>query len=102
MRRYRSVIKGSGAYLPEKIVSNKELAEKVDTSDDWIFARTGIRRRHIAADDEMTSDLGRKAAEEALAKANIDAGEIDLIVLATTTRTRRFQQRQRAFKLSSA
>jgi 3-oxoacyl-[acyl-carrier-protein] synthase-3 len=82
---YRSVIKGSGAYLPKKIVSNNDLSELVETSDEWIFARTGIRRRHIAADDELTSDLGRRAAHEALTDAEIDPGDVDMIVLATTT-----------------
>jgi 3-oxoacyl-[acyl-carrier-protein] synthase-3 len=81
----RSVIRGSGAYLPKKILSNKDLSDLVDTSDEWIFSRTGIRRRHIAADDELTSDLGRLAAEDALANAGVDAGDVDMIVLATTT-----------------
>ena len=85
MSRFRSVIKGSGAYLPEKILTNAELSKKVATSDEWIVARTGIRRRHIAADDEMTSDLGRKAAEDALTAAGIGPDDINMIVLATTT-----------------
>jgi len=83
--QYRSVIKGSGAYLPKKIVSNEDLSTLVDTSDEWIYARTGIRRRHIAADDEMTSDLARMAAQEALNNAKVDPSEVDMIVLATTT-----------------
>jgi len=83
--QFRSVIRGSGAYLPKKILTNKDLSDLVDTSDEWIYARTGIRRRHIAADDEMTSDLGRAAAQSALSDAGIDAGDVDLIVLATTT-----------------
>lgn len=85
MSQYRSVIKGSGAYLPKKIVSNEDLSTLVDTSDEWIYARTGIRRRHIAADDEMTSDLARMAAQEALNNAKVDPSEVDMIVLATTT-----------------
>ena len=85
MSQYRSVIKGSGAYLPKKIVSNKDLSTLVDTSDEWIYARTGIRRRHIAADDEMTSDLARMAAQDALTNAKVDPSEVDMIVLATTT-----------------
>ena len=85
MKLYRSVIRGSGAYLPEKILTNEALSEIVNTSDEWIYARTGIRRRHIAADDEMTSDLGRRAAEEALAKAEMAPEDVDLLVLATTT-----------------
>jgi len=85
VNQYRSVIKGSGSYLPKKIVSNKDLSALVDTSDEWIYARTGIRRRHIAADDEMTSDLARMAAQEALTNAKVDPSEVDMIVLATTT-----------------
>lgn len=85
MSQYRSVIRGSGAYLPKKVLSNKDLSNLVDTSDEWIFARTGIRRRHIAADDELTSDLGRLAAEDALVHAGVDVGDVDMIVLATTT-----------------
>jgi len=81
----RSVVIGSGGYLPEKILSNDDLAGSVNTSDEWIIARTGIRRRHIAADDEMTSDLGRMAALNAMADAGVEAADIDLIVLATTT-----------------
>ena len=85
MSQIRSVIMGSGAYLPKKILSNKDLSELVDTSDEWIFSRTGIRRRHIAADDELTSDLGRLAAQDALANAGVEPGDVDMIVLATTT-----------------
>jgi 3-oxoacyl-[acyl-carrier-protein] synthase-3 len=81
----RSVIRGSGAYLPKKILSNKDLSSLVDTSDEWIFSRTGILRRHIAADDELTSDLGRLAAEDALANAAVEPDDVDMIVLATTT-----------------
>ena len=85
MKLSRSVVIGSGGYLPEKILSNDDLAGSVNTSDEWIIARTGIRRRHIAADDEMTSDLGRMAALNAMADAGVEAADIDLIVLATTT-----------------
>ncbi len=81
----RSVIAGCGGYLPARIVHNDELAAKVDTSDEWIVERTGIRQRHVAADGEMTSDLARVAAERALADAGATADEIDLIVLATAT-----------------
>jgi 3-oxoacyl-[acyl-carrier-protein] synthase III len=83
--QFRSVIRGSGAYLPKKILSNKDLSSLVDTSDEWIFSRTGILRRHIAADDELTSDLGRLAAEDALANAAVEPDDVDMIVLATTT-----------------
>lgn len=85
MSQFRSVIRGSGAYLPKKILSNKDLSSLVDTSDEWIYSRTGILRRHIAADDELTSDLGRLAAEDALANAGVEPDDVDMIVLATTT-----------------
>ncbi|RJF78608.1 beta-ketoacyl-ACP synthase III [Rhodopseudomonas palustris] len=81
----RSVVLGCGAYLPKKVLTNAELAAKVDTSDEWIVQRTGIRERHIAAEGEYTSHLATKAAEAALANAGIDAQSIDLIVLATST-----------------
>jgi len=81
----RSVVIGHGAYLPERVVTNAELAGKVDTSDEWIVQRTGIRQRHIAADGEFTSHLGLKAAQAAIADAKIDPQSIDLIVLATST-----------------
>lgn len=81
----RSVIAGTGSYLPEKILTNQALAEMVDTSDEWILQRTGIRQRHIAADGEMTSDLGTAAARRALEAAGRSVDEIDLIVLATST-----------------
>jgi len=79
------VVLGCGSYLPERILTNAELAAKVDTSDEWIVQRTGIRERHIAAEGEFTSHLAIKAAEAALADAGIDAQQIDLIVLATST-----------------
>jgi 3-oxoacyl-[acyl-carrier-protein] synthase-3 len=81
----RSVVLGYGSYLPERILTNAELAKMVDTSDEWIVQRTGIKQRHIAADGEFTSHLGLKAAQAALANAGIDAQSIDLIVLATST-----------------
>jgi 3-oxoacyl-[acyl-carrier-protein] synthase-3 len=76
---------GCGSYLPQRILTNAELAAKVDTSDEWIVQRTGIRQRHIAAEGEFTSHLAIKAAEAALADAGVDAQSIDLIVLATST-----------------
>lgn len=85
MNRIRSVITGCGGYLPETILTNNDLAKIVDTSDEWIFERTGIRERHIAAEGELTSDLGTAAAKLAIERAEIDASEIDLIVLATAT-----------------
>ncbi|MGE0613280.1 MAG: beta-ketoacyl-ACP synthase III [Hyphomicrobiales bacterium] len=81
----RSVIRGCGSYLPERVLTNHDLARMVDTSDEWILERTGIRERHIAAEGELTSDLGRKAAERALKHAGMDAAGIDLVVLATST-----------------
>lgn len=81
----RSVILGAGCYLPSRVVTNDELAKTVDTSDEWIVQRTGIRERHIAAAGELTSDLAIKAAQAALANAKVDAQSIDLIVVATST-----------------
>jgi 3-oxoacyl-[acyl-carrier-protein] synthase III len=81
----RSVVQGCGAYLPDRIVTNDELAKKVDTSDEWIQQRTGIKQRHIAADGEFTSHLAIKASERALAHAGLNASDLDLIILATAT-----------------
>jgi 3-oxoacyl-[acyl-carrier-protein] synthase III len=81
----RSVVLGCGSYLPQRIVTNAELAARIDTSDEWIVQRTGIRQRHIAADGEFTSHLAINAAQAALAHAGVDAQSIDLIVLATST-----------------
>jgi 3-oxoacyl-[acyl-carrier-protein] synthase-3 len=81
----RSVVVGCGAYLPSRIVSNAELAGRLETSDEWIVQRTGIRQRHIAAEGELTSDLALVAAQRALANAGIGADRVDLIVLATAT-----------------
>jgi 3-oxoacyl-[acyl-carrier-protein] synthase-3 len=81
----RSVVLGCGSYLPQRIMTNAELARRIDTSDEWIVQRTGIRQRHIAAGGEFTSHLAVNAARAALADAGIDAQSIDLIVLATST-----------------
>jgi 3-oxoacyl-[acyl-carrier-protein] synthase III len=81
----RSVVLGCGSYLPSRVLTNSELAQKVDTSDDWIVQRTGIHERRIAGVGEATSDMGLNAAKAALAHAKIDASAIDLIVLATST-----------------
>ncbi len=80
-----SKIAGTGSYLPKKILSNADFEKMVDTTDEWIFTRTGIRERHIAAEGEMTSDLALQASLSAIEAAGIDANQIDLIVVATTT-----------------
>jgi 3-oxoacyl-[acyl-carrier-protein] synthase III len=81
----RSVVLGCGSYLPGRILSNDELARSVETTDEWIVQRTGIRERHIAAAGELTSDLALNAARAALVNARVEASSIDLIVLATST-----------------
>ena len=83
--KLRSVVLGAGGYLPEKVLTNEDLAKMVDTSDAWIRQRTGIAERHIAADGEVTSDLAAAAARVALDRAGVAADDIDLIVLATST-----------------
>ncbi len=81
----RSYIAGCGSYLPSRIVTNDELATRVDTSDEWIIERTGIRQRHVAAEGEKTSDLAIAAARQALEKAGVAGESVDMIVLATAT-----------------
>ncbi len=81
----RSVVAGCGGYLPERILTNDELAKTVDTSHEWIVKRTGIHHRHIAAEDEKTSDLALAAARRALEAAGLAAAELDVIILATAT-----------------
>lgn len=85
-----SRIRGTGSYLPEKVLSNHDLEKMVDTNDQWIQDRTGIKKRHIVADDETTTDLAFNAAVKAIEAAGIDNAEIDLIIVATTTPTRIF------------
>ncbi|HSI25283.1 MAG TPA: beta-ketoacyl-ACP synthase III [Methylotenera sp.] len=80
-----SKIAGTGSYLPEKILTNKDLETMVDTTDEWIFTRTGIRERHLAAEGQYTSDLAYEAAKNAITSAGITVDEIDLIIVATTT-----------------
>jgi 3-oxoacyl-[acyl-carrier-protein] synthase-3 len=80
-----SRIAGTGSYLPEKVLTNRDLERMVETSDDWIVARTGIRERHLAADGEMASDLGLRAAQRALNAAGIGPDDVGLVVFATTT-----------------
>ncbi len=86
----RSVIRGVGAHLPRRIMTNADLARIVDTSDDWITERTGIKQRHIAEDGELTSDLGIAAARQALVRAGIDPVDIDLVICATATPDKTF------------
>lgn len=80
-----SRIIGTGGYLPEKILTNHDLAQMVDTSDEWVFSRTGIRERHIVAENQTTSDLAFQAARRAIEMAGVDPQSIDLIIVATTT-----------------
>ena len=85
MSDLRSVVKGVGGYLPDRIVTNEDLSATVDTSDEWIVARTGIRERRIVADGQLTSSMAIEAAKRALADAELEAGDIGLIILATST-----------------
>ncbi len=85
MTNVRSVVLGCGGYLPQKVLTNSDLGKLVDTSDEWIRQRTGIGERHVAAEDETTSDLGAQAARRALADAGLAVGDIDMIVMATST-----------------
>ena len=85
-----SRIAGTGGYLPERVMMNKELEDLVNTSDDWIRERTGIRQRHIAADGQMTSDMAFVAAERAIEAAGIDNDDVDLIIVATSTPDKTF------------
>jgi 3-oxoacyl-[acyl-carrier-protein] synthase III len=84
MSRYSRIV-GTGSYLPAKVLTNRDLEGLMDTTDEWIFTRTGIRERHIAADDEKASDLALKASRRAIEAAGIAAGDIGLVVVATTT-----------------
>jgi len=85
MSHRSTVILGTGSYAPERVLTNAELAKMVDTSDEWIFTRSGIRERRIAAENEAASDMGVQAAQRALADAGLKASEIDLVVVATLT-----------------
>ena len=85
MSQTRSFIRGTGAYLPHRVLTNDDLARMVDTSDEWIRERTGIEQRHIAADGELTSDLATAAAREALSNAGLGPDDVDLIIVAPTT-----------------
>jgi 3-oxoacyl-[acyl-carrier-protein] synthase III len=88
--RIHSRIVGTGSYLPAGILTNADLEKRIETTSEWIVERTGILERHIAAEGELTSDLAQKAAESALEAAGLDAGDIELIVVATTTSDRIF------------
>lgn len=81
----RSVVTGVGACLPDRVVTNKELESKVETTDEWIVQRTGITQRYVAGEHETTSTLGRGAAERAMANAGVTADDIDLVIVATST-----------------
>ena len=83
--RYSAVVTGWGSFVPDKVLTNEDLAKRMDTSDEWITVRTGIKERHIAADDETTAHLATEAAKIALAEANLSANEVDLIIVATIT-----------------
>ncbi|WP_026606269.1 beta-ketoacyl-ACP synthase III [Methylocapsa acidiphila] len=83
--RLRSVVVGLGSYLPKRIVSNADLEKVLETTDEWIVQRTGIRQRHVAAEDEPTSQLGLHAARAALADAGLTAEDLDLVIVATST-----------------
>jgi len=83
--RISASIVSTGMYVPSRVLTNAELEKMVDTTDEWIMSRTGIRERRIAADDEFTSDMGAKAAQQALELGGVDAQEIDLIIVATCT-----------------
>ncbi|GGH56330.1 beta-ketoacyl-ACP synthase III [Frigidibacter albus] len=85
MTQTRAVVRGVGHYLPDRIMPNAEFEQRLETSDEWIRSRTGIERRHIAAEGQLTSDLAIRAAQAALADAGMDADRIDAIVLATST-----------------
>jgi len=87
---FRSVVTGIGGYLPERVLTNEDLSKMVDTDDKWITERTGIKSRHIAADGELTSDMGVKAALKAMEDAGVSADDIDLIVCATATPDKTF------------
>lgn len=84
MKTHARII-GTGSFLPDNIVTNKDLEEKIDTTDEWIFSRSGIRQRHVAVEGQTTSDLGTHAAKNAIEAAGIELNDIDLIICATTT-----------------
>lgn len=86
----RSVIKGYGSYLPERVITNTELSQSIDTSHDWIVERTGIHQRHFASDAEVTSDLATHAARQAIERAGLEPNDIDIIIVGTATPDKTF------------
>src|SRR3546814_15467623 len=86
----RSIVLGCGSYLPARVMTNDELATRIDTSDEWIRQRTGIRQRHIAAEGELTSDLALRAAHEALANAGVAPPEVAILVVPPATHDNTF------------
>ncbi len=90
MNKILSVVRGTGSYLPDKILTNLDLEKMVETSDDWIFQRTGIKSRHIAAKDQTTSMMAIQAAQKALEAANLNGADIDGVVVATTSADKSF------------
>lgn len=97
---YTKII-GTGSYLPEQVRTNADLEKMVETSDEWIVTRTGIRKRHIAAPNETVATMGFTAANRAIEMAGIDKDQIGLIVVATTSATHAFQARHVRFKVCS-
>ncbi|MCS5621441.1 MAG: 3-oxoacyl-ACP synthase, partial [Nitrospinaceae bacterium] len=85
LNTFRAVVAGTGAYLPEKILTNKDLEKSLDTSDAWITKRTGIRERRIAAEGESTSTMAAKAGKQALVDSGIGPREVDMIIVATSS-----------------
>jgi 3-oxoacyl-[acyl-carrier-protein] synthase III len=90
MSKYSSIIAGTGSYLPNNIVTNEELSKTVDTSDEWIVSRTGIKQRHIVSEGELTSDMATIAAKRAIESAKIAPSDVDMIIVCTTTPDRSF------------
>ena len=97
----RSQVAGCGAYLPERIITNRELADRLDTSDEWIRQRTGIGERRVAAPGELTSDLACRAAQRALASAGMSGSDLDLLVSRRRRRTTPFRRPRQRFKPGS-
>jgi 3-oxoacyl-[acyl-carrier-protein] synthase-3 len=86
----RSVLRATGSYLPERVITNAEMERLVDTSDEWIVQRTGIRERHVAAETQSTSDLAIEAAKRALESSGLSPEDLDGVIVATTTPDRTF------------